>query len=71
MRYFKLFDDLAPEGDTYRYDGAKWECIMLDGSWGRSAAGHGDNTAWLDFQVQCGIEGGNPNSKWEEIDEPA
>lgn len=70
MRYFKIYDDLSPGGDLYRFNGIKWECLRDDGTWVSSWAAYGTDTAWMDLQVKFGIEGGNPDSRWEEIDEP-
>lgn len=70
MQYFKLFDDFAPEGDVYRFDGKNWQ-TLFEGEWLEAYAPLGDTgTAWLDKQVQYGILGGNLESKWEEIEVP-
>lgn len=34
MQYFKLFDDLAPEGDLYRWDGKNVQMRNDSGTWG-------------------------------------
>jgi hypothetical protein len=71
MRYFRIFDDLAPEGDLYRHTGTRWECVMPDGTWAHSYAGRGLTTDWLDRQVEFGKNAGFAESRWEEINEPA
>lgn len=65
MRYFKLFDDLCPEGDTYRFDGTDFQMMNALGSWGFK---HGPTLGETPEEFLDVLAGSN--GSWEEIEVP-
>jgi hypothetical protein len=65
MRYFKLFDEISPEGDTYRFDGEDFQMFNGPENWGFKHGPGKDQTPeqFLDQLV-------GPNGAWEEIEVP-
>lgn len=65
MRYFKLFDELSPEGDVYRFDGVDFQAKQ-GVNWGfKHGPSDGETTEeFLDFLV-------GPNGAWEELNDLA
>lgn len=66
MRYFKLFDDISPEGDTYRFDGEDFQMFNGVGrEWGfKHGPANGETPEeFLDELV-------GSHGSWEEIEVP-
>lgn len=66
MRYFKIYDEITPEGDVYRWNGNQFQMSGNKGwTWGYE---HGPTNGETPEEYLTFLAG--PNGRWEEVDNP-